>query len=55
MFDTTMGTYAGAECCELIGLLMVFKMKTRFLNLNIGIYRDVTTVWGPIAEVLARS
>ena len=40
LFDTTMGAYDGAECCELIGLFMLSEMKNRFPQLNIGLYRD---------------
>jgi hypothetical protein len=37
-FDVTMGSYDGAETCELIGLLLLFQLRT--LNINIGLYRD---------------
>ena len=40
LFDTTMGAYDGAECCELIGLFMLSEMKSRFPQVNIGLYRD---------------
>ena len=37
-FDVTMGAWDGAECCELVGLYMLDKLK--ILGLNIGLYRD---------------
>ena len=40
IFDTTMGAYDGAECCELIGLFMLVKMKEQYPQLNLGLYRD---------------
>ena len=40
LFDTTMGAYDGCEVCELVGLLILNKMKTNFPNLNFGLYRD---------------
>ena len=33
-----MGSYDGAETCELIGLFMLAQMEP--LNLNVGLYRD---------------
>ena len=37
-FDVTMGAWDGAECCELVGLYMLDRLK--ILGLNIGLYRD---------------
>ena len=37
-FDVTMGSYDGAETCELIGLFMLSKLN--HLNINCGLYRD---------------
>ena len=37
-FDVGMGSYDGAECCELVGLFMLSQMK--HLNINVGLYRD---------------
>lgn len=37
-FDVTMGSYDGAETCELVGLYLLSQMQD--LNANIGIYRD---------------
>ena len=37
-FDVTMGSYDGAETCELVGLYILSQMQ--HLNINIGLYRD---------------
>ena len=38
-FDVTMGSYEGAEICELVSLFILSKLKDTFGN-NIGLYRD---------------
>ena len=40
MFDVAMGSYDGAEVCELVGLYILHKLTTAFPNGNIGLYRD---------------
>ena len=37
-FDVGMGSFDGAECCELVGLYLLSKLQ--HLNINLGIYRD---------------
>ena len=37
-FDVTMGSYDGAEVCELVGLYILSQMQ--HLNLDKGLYRD---------------
>ena len=37
-FDVTMGSYDGAETCELVGLYILSQLSK--LNINIGLYRD---------------
>ena len=39
MFDVTMGSYDGAETCELIGLYMLSLIGSKFRN-QVGLYRD---------------
>ena len=39
-FDVTMGSYDGAEVCELAGLFMLNKLLKRFDKDNTGLYRD---------------
>ena len=37
-FDVTMGSYDGAETCELIGLYILSQLQN--LDINVGLYRD---------------
>ena len=37
-FDVTMGSYDGAETCELVGLYMLSQLQD--LEINVGLYRD---------------
>ena len=37
-FDITMGSYDGAETCELVGSFLLSQLQN--LNINIGLYRD---------------
>ena len=37
-FNVAMGSLDGAECCELVGLLLLSKLQK--LKINLGIYRD---------------
>ena len=39
-FDVTMGSYDGAEMCELAGLFMLNELPKNFDKDNIGLYRD---------------
>ena len=38
MFDVTMGSWDGAETCELVGLYLLYLLQG--LGLNLGLYRD---------------
>ena len=40
MFDVTMGSYDGAEVCELVGLLILHKLGNLYQANDIGLYRD---------------
>jgi hypothetical protein len=40
MFDVAMGSFDGAEVCELIGLFALNTLAKKFGNENIGLYRD---------------
>ena len=41
LFDVTMGSYDGAESCELVGTYLLDNIKERFGNAcNFGLYRD---------------
>lgn len=49
-FDVTMGSYDGAEICELVGLYMLHLLTQRFGRECIGLYRDD----GAMAEILTK-
>ena len=40
MFDVTMGSFDGAEICELVGLYILYKLEMNFKKASIGLYRD---------------
>ncbi len=40
LFDVTMGSYDGAEICELVGLFILNKLGQKFGKENIGLYKD---------------
>ena len=39
-FDVTMGSYDGAEVCEVVALFMLDIISKKYLKENIGLYRD---------------
>ena len=39
-FDVTMGSYDGAETCELVGLYILFLLSSIIDKQNVGLYRD---------------
>ena len=58
-FDVTMGSYDGAEVCELVGLYLLNQIQQSFPQINCGIYRDdglgtYETMSGPRAERLKK-
>ena len=40
VFDVMMGSFDGAEVCELVGLNILDILTKQFNNRNIGLYRD---------------
>ena len=59
-FDVTMGSYDGAEICELVGLYLLNNMKEKFEGINFGLYRDdglgcYRNMPGPYLERLKKS
>ena len=40
LFDVTMGSYDGAEVCELVGLYLLGKLAPLIGTTNVGLYRD---------------
>ena len=39
-FDVTMGSYNGAEVCELIGIFILSLIASKYKPNNIGLFRD---------------
>lgn len=39
-FDVSMGAFDGAEICELVGLMILYKLKEVVPNIDFGLYRD---------------
>ena len=39
-FDVSMGSYDGAEVCEIVGLYILHHLRKSFNNEDIGLYRD---------------
>ena len=59
LFDVTMGSFDGAEVCDLIGLYLLSELKQKFSALDLGLYRDdglgtYETLPGPEAERLKK-
>ena len=40
LFDVTMGSFDGAEICELVGLYLLNEIKRKLGDVDIGLYRD---------------
>ena len=40
LFDVTMGSYDGAEVCELVGLFLLSKLQPLLGVNRVGLYRD---------------
>ena len=40
LFDAAMGSYEGAEICELVGLFILNGLGNTYEKENIGLYRD---------------
>ena len=40
MFDVPMGSFDGAEICELVGLFLLSTLRDKFKSNDIGLYRD---------------
>ena len=49
-FDVTMGSYDGAEICELVGLYLLHLLSQRFNKEDTGLYRDD----GAMASILTK-
>ena len=58
-FDVTMGSYDGAESCEIVGLYMLDRLKRHIDHRYIGLYRDdglaiIPHANGPMLEKLKK-
>ena len=40
LFDVAMGSYDGAEICELVGIFVLGHLPERYVRSNVGLYRD---------------
>ena len=40
LFDVTMGSFDGAEACEIVGLYLLDKLSSLLGKDNVGLYRD---------------
>ena len=40
IFDVSMGSFDGAEVCELVGLFILHQMKDAFPSIDFGLYRE---------------
>ena len=40
LFDVAMGSYDGAEVCELVGMFALSQLPKRYKRCDIGLYRD---------------
>ena len=59
-FDVTMGSYDGAELCELVGLYLLDLLTKEFGKQNIGLYRDdglscFENISGPDSEKIKKN
>ena len=53
-FDVTIGSYDGAEICELVGLFLLSNMKENFKNFSLGLYRFSRKMSGAEADRLRK-
>jgi hypothetical protein len=47
-FDVTMGSFDGAEVCELVGLFILNTLEKRF-GKDVGLYRALPEIWDKMA------
>ena len=40
LFEVTIGTYNGAEVCELVGSFLLYQLSNKYNKKDIGLYRD---------------
>ena len=59
MFDVTMGSFDGAEVCELSGLFLLDNLSDKYGKNNVGIYKDdglrlLRNASGPQSELILK-
>ena len=60
LFDVTMGSFDGAEVCELVGLYLLDKLSKLLGKDNVGLYRDdglaaVKSTSGPVSDKMRKN
>ena len=60
LFGVTIGTYDGAEICELVGLYLLHELNKNVKNQQLGLYRDdglaiINSKSGPIIERIKKT
>ena len=60
LFDVTMGSFDGAEVCELVGLYLLDKLSELLGKDNVGLYRDdglaaVKSTSGPVLDKMRKN
>ena len=60
LFDVTMGSFDGAEVCELVGLYLLDKLSKLLGKDNVGLYRDdglaaVKSTSGPVLDKMRKN
>ena len=60
LFDVTMGSFYGAEVCELVGLYLLDKLSKLLGKNNVGLYRDdglaaVKSTSGPVLDKMRKN
>ena len=58
-FDVAMGSYDGAEICELVGLYLLHELNKTIKNQHLGLYRDdglavINSKSGPVIEKIKK-
>ena len=60
LFDVTMGSYDGAEICELVGQYLLHELNKTIKNQHLGLYRDdrlviIKSKSGPIMKSIKKN
>ena len=60
LFDVTMGSFDGAEICELVGLYLLDKLSSLIGRNNVGLYRDdrlaaINSSSGPVLDKMRKN